>query len=52
MFFKLDIGGEEDIFTKEQIIKNRKVRLKVVKEMNRQKEKELEEEIRKLENGD
>ena len=49
MEFKLYIGDEEDIFTKEQIIQNRKARLEIVKEMNRRKEKELEEEIRKLE---
>ena len=49
MEFKLNIGKEEDIFPKEQILKNRKARLKILKEMNRQKEKEWEEEIRKLE---
>ena len=49
MEFKLNIGKEEDIFPKEQILKNRKARLKILKEMNRQKEKEWGEEIRKLE---
>ena len=48
MNFKLDIGDEEDIFTKEQMIKNRKKRLEIVKEMNRETEKRLEEEIEKL----
>ena len=49
MEFKLYIGKEEDIFTKEQILKNRKERLKILKEMNRRKEKKCEDEIRELE---
>ena len=48
MNFKLDIGDEEDIFTKEQMIKNRKKRLEIVREMNRETEKRLGEEIEKL----
>ena len=48
---ELDIGEEDDIFTKDQIIRNRKARLTIVKEINRQKERELEDEIRKLEKG-
>ena len=49
MEFKLYIGEEEDIFTKKQILRNRKKRLEILKEWNRQKEKECEEEIQKLE---
>ena len=49
MEFKLYIGKEEDIFTKEQILKNRKERLKILKEMNKRKEKKCENEIRELE---
>lgn len=49
MEFKLYIGEEEDIFTKKQILRNRKKRLEILKEWNRQKEKECEDEIQKLE---
>ena len=49
MEFKLYIGEEDDIFTKKQILRNRKKRLEILKEWNRQKEKECEDEIQKLE---
>ena len=36
---------EEDIFTKEQILSNRRNRLKALKELNREEEKKLEKEM-------
>lgn len=47
---KADDGlKEEDLFTKEQRLQNRRNRLRILKQVNRKKEKALEDEIKRIE---